>query len=147
MENININNLFRTNKFSSNDKPLDVNSLCIQNNNENNENNNKTEFSIDNLLSHKEERKRKVKDKYRYIYNVVLKKIKNVNKINDTTDIIYDVPEIIFGIKDYRSDDCIEYIQTKLRNLYYMDTLKLSNKSIFISWKNIEDNRKITNTK
>jgi hypothetical protein len=138
MDRININNLFSTNRIATEEIPLDVNSLYVNDL----PTTKKIDFSIDNLLSHKKEKKKKVKEYYKKIYNIILKKIQCVNKINDTTDIIYDVPELIFGLKEYNHIECIDYIQTNLRNLYHMDTLKLSNnKSIFISWKNIEENR------
>lgn len=139
MDRININNLFPSNTNNGQNTPLDVNTLYTKNN----KNINKTQkFSIDNLLSRKEERKQKTRDNYRRIYNIVLNKITNVNKINDTTELIYNVPDAVFGCKDYIDAECLEYIEYKLRNIYYMDTLKLSNKSIFISWKNIDENRK-----
>ena len=143
MDQININNLFPKNKHADKNNPLDVKTLFASNPPLGEKK--KVEFSVDGLLSHKEERKRKIRDQYRKIYYMVLNKIKMVNKINDTTDIIYDVPEAIFGMKHYSSIECLDYIESKLRSLYYMDTLKLSNKSIFISWKHIEDNRKKQN--
>ena len=140
MDRININNLFPKNRIATNDNPLDVKSLfkCNPALGEKKS----VDFSVDGLLIHKEERKKKIRDQYRKTYNMVLNKIKIVNKINDTTDIIYDVPEAVFGLKEYNSHECLEYIENKLRNLYYMDTLKLSSKSMFISWKSIENNRK-----
>ncbi len=139
MERININNLFPKNRISDKNQPLDVKSLYHSDTQDSKK---RVDFSVDGLLTHKEERKKKSRDHYRKTYNMVLNKIKSVNKINDTTDIIYDVPEGIFGVRDYDSDDCLDYIQRKLRDLYFMYTLKLSSKSIFISWKNIEENRK-----
>lgn len=137
MDKININNLFPSNVPIDRDKPLDVTTIY-------NQDPKKTvaRFSVDSLLKRKEERKRKTIDSYRKVYHMILNKISSANKVNDTTEIIYDVPEAIFGCKDYSSTDCLEYIENKLRNVYFMDTLKLSGRSIFISWKNIEDNRK-----
>ena len=137
MDKLNINILFPSNR--TNDKPLDVNNIYSQQTKKKGPN-----LSVDGLLSRKEERKRKTIESYKKVYNMVLNKISTSNKINDTTEIIYDVPESIFGCKDYTSTTCLEYIESKLRNIYFMDTLKLSHKSIFISWKNIEDNRKKT---
>lgn len=136
MDKININNLFPSNKPINQNTPLDVNTIYNQDRKINNR------FSVDSLLKRKEDRKRKTIENYRKVYHMVLNKISTVNKINDTTELIYDVPEAIFGCKDYNSTDCLEYVENKLRNLYHMDTLKLTNKSIFISWKHIEDNRK-----
>ena len=143
MDKLSINNLFppSSNKNNNNNhnEPLNVNSIYNQNMHKKS---NKIQFSIDGLLSRKEERKRKMIESYRKIYGILLNKISNVNKINDTTEIIYDVPEAIFGCKDYTSTECLRYVENKLRNVYHMDTLKLSDKSIFISWKYIEENRK-----
>lgn len=139
MDKININNLFSKNKLANKERPLDIKSLFANNNNTRIEK--KVSFSIEKLLNHKEEKIKRTREQYRKIYNMILNKIDTVSKINDTTDIIYDVPECIIGFKDYNSIECLEYLENKLRSVYFMDTLKLSNKSIFISWKHIVRNR------
>lgn len=138
MDRLNINNLFPTNK--DNIRPLDVNSLYNPKKKKKND-----KFSIDGLINDQEEKKKKVLEHYNRIYNMVLKKIKTMNKINNTTEIIYDVVGSIYGCREYNSFDCLNYIEKRLREKYYMDTYKLSEKSIFISWKNIKENREKVN--
>ncbi len=137
MDKISIDNLFPSSN-KDNNKPLDVTSLY----NNHNRRKNEDTFSVDSLINDWEKKKRKVTENYKKRYYMVLRKIKEINKINNTTEIIYDVPEVVYGCREYDPYKCLEYIETRLRNLHYMDTLKLSNKSIFISWKNIEENRK-----
>ncbi|AYV78892.1 MAG: hypothetical protein Edafosvirus45_1, partial [Edafosvirus sp.] len=73
------------------------------------------------------------------IYRVCLEKIKRENEFNKT-DIIFDVPLAILGNTEYKSIDCLDFIENKLRALH-IDTYKLSARSIFISWLYVEVNK------
>lgn len=138
MDKININNLFPA-KNKNNNGTLNVTTLYQTNKSD------KTspiKLSIDELINERDIKKNKAVVYYEKTYNMALKKIKDINRINSTTDIIYDVVEAKYGCREYDPLECLNYIEERLRGTYYMDTLKLSNKSLFISWKNIEDNRK-----
>ncbi len=134
MDKINIDNLFSTDSNKKN--PLDVYSLY---NHYERKVSNNIKFNIDKLINAKEEKKRKVFQHYRKIYNVCLNKIDIANSIRKT-DIIYDVPLYIYRCEEYNIVECLEYLEEKLRDIY-MDTLIVPPSSIFISWTNIEDNK------
>lgn len=135
MNNININNLF---SVTNTNKELDVHSLYHTN--ENIVKNNTIDFNIDNLINERAEKKQKVIEQYKKLFHICLKKIKMANKLNKT-DIIYDIPDAIYMYPDYSIHDCMEYINSRLHKLY-METCILSYKSIFITWINIEYNKK-----
>lgn len=129
MDRISINNLFPSNNDF---KPLDVNSLY---NPQEKHVRNKINFNIDRLVNLREERKKKVLIQYERIFNMCLNKINLANNLNKV-EIVYDVPEAIYGSFDYNSNDCLEYIDDKLKKLK-LDTLILDNKSIYVSWENL----------
>lgn len=137
MNNININNLF---SVSSSNKILDVHSLYYPKDNISNTQT-KMDFSVDNLINEREERKKKVIEQYKKLFYLCLKKIKMANKLNKT-DIIFDIPDAIFMFPEYSIIDCMKYINEKLQKLY-METLILSDKTIFITWKDIDKNKKL----
>ena len=134
MNNININNLFSNIKNTKGDKdnPLDIYSLF--NTEETNEKN-KVDFSIEKLKNVRKDKEKKILDNYKKIFHICLDKINDANKMNQS-DIIFNVPVAIFRLPDYNSIECLQYIEKKLRELK-IDTLIISNKSIFISWANI----------
>jgi hypothetical protein len=145
MDNININNLFPlSNSRSSVDKPLDVTSLYNFDRPQNIEleANVKTEinFSVESIINERKEKKRIIHNRYRKITDMCLNKIKSANKINKT-DIVFNIPLTVFGCHEYNSDECLDYMEYKLRKLY-MDTYILSKTAIFVSWLNIENNMK-----
>lgn len=129
MDRISINNLFPSNNDF---KPLDVNSLY---NPQEKHVRNKINFNIDRLVNLREERKKKVLIQYERIFNMCLNKINLANNLNKV-EIVYDVPEAIYGSFDYNSNDCLEYIDDRLKKLK-LDTLILDNKSIYVSWENL----------
>lgn len=134
MDRISINNLFSTtNDF----EPLDVHNLF---NTKEQMVKNKINFNIDRLIKLREERKKKILVQYEKIFNMCLNKINMANELNKT-EIIYDVPEGLYGHFDYNSLDCLNYIEKKIRDMH-LDTLILNNKTIFISWLNLEENKK-----
>lgn len=134
MDKISINNLFpSTNDF----QPLDVNTLC---NPQENKIKNKINFNIDRLIKLREERKQKIFIQYDKIFNMCLNKINLANNLNKT-ETMYEVPEVIYGYFDYNSFACLHYIEDKLRNMN-MDTILYNEKTIYISWLNLEENIK-----
>ena len=77
---------------------------------------------------------------YKKIYNICLNKIDTANSMRKT-DIIFEIPRLIFRCPEYDPFECLNYLEKKLRNLD-MDTLRMSGLFIFISWQNIKKNRK-----
>jgi len=134
MDKISINNLFpSTNDF----QPLDVNNLYNTNDQKVK---NKINFNIERLIKLREERKRKILVQYEKIFNMCLKKISLANNLN-YTEVIYDIPEAIYGHFDYNPNDCLEYVNNKLKNMH-LDTIYMGDKQIYVSWINLEDNMK-----
>lgn len=133
MDRISINNLFPTNDF----QPLDVNNLY---NTQGNKAKNKLNFNIDRLIKLREERKQKIFIQYDKIFNMCLNRITLANNLNKT-EIVYEVPEAIYGHFDYNIHDCIQYLENKLKDMD-LDTLILNNRTIYVSWLNLEENRK-----
>lgn len=131
MDRISIHNLFpSTNDF----QPLDVNNLYNTNENKIK---NKVNFNIDKLIRLREDRKKKIFVQYEKIFNICLNKINMANNLNKT-EVVYDVPEAIYGHYDYNIIDCIAYLNEKLENMKF-DTL-IFGKTIYVSWLNLSDN-------
>jgi len=137
MDKININNLFNQNN-SNKEQILGINNLFQDNSRKNDI------FNINDLLNKKEERKKKVLDIYKKKLKDSLKRINTANKYN-LTSITYEVPYISFNCKEYNPIECINYIYQRLEKIC-MDTIILSDNSIYISWENIDDNIKNNNT-
>ena len=129
MDRISINNLFPS---SNNFQPLDVNSLYNVNEQRTK---NKITFNIDKLVSLREERKKKVFVQYEKIFNMCLNKINLANGLNKN-ELVYYVPEAVYGYFDYNSINCLEYIEDKLRKMK-LETLILDNTSLYVSWENL----------
>lgn len=133
MDQISIGNLFPS---SSDFKPLDVYSLYhtkeqkVQN---------QLSFNIDRLVKLREEKKNKIFIHYDKIFNMCLNRITRANNLYKT-EVLFDIPEGIYGQNDYNPLQCVEHIQKKLNDMG-LDTLIL-NKSIYISWLNLGDNLK-----
>jgi len=138
MEKININNLFSSKENVSNgtnnsSKPLDIYSLFHRDVNK------IYNFSVEKLINVRENREKEVLKEYRKKYKHCLDRIEEINNL-DKYDTVYTIPMVIYDCTDYKPEDCIKYIEKKLKK-YYIDTLVLSHKSIFISWNNIKKNR------
>ncbi|CAH6421683.1 Hypothetical protein KVN_LOCUS413 [uncultured virus] len=135
MDKINIGNLFNNYK---NDKHTSIDTNNIFDREKRSEDNIKNNFSVQKIIQSKHERKNKLTKNYKKIYNICLKRIDLANKLN-ITEIIYDVPQIIYGCEEYSTIDCLKYIEKNLQDIKF-DTLLLNKKSIFISWFNLEEN-------
>ena len=135
MEKLNIDNLFSTkNKISASSEPLTVYTLFHPDINK--ETNN---LNINRLINVREKRKDKIIKEYKKKYIQCYKTIEKLNNLN-TYKMVHVVPTVVYDCPDYKPEDCIKYIENKLKK-YYMDILVLSNKSIFISWDNLKENR------
>lgn len=124
MDKISVANLFPTNRF----RPLDVNSLY---NTRKQREDNKNNFNIDRLIKLREEKKKKIVEEYEKIYNMCLNKITLANNLGNT-EVIYEVPDAVYGKLEYNIVDCIAYIINKLDEMK-LDTM-IFQKSIYISW-------------
>jgi hypothetical protein len=131
MDRISVSNLFpSTNDF----RPLDVNNLY---NTREQKTKNKLNFNIDKLIKIREERKKKIIVQYEKIFNICLNKITLANRLNKT-EVIYEIPDAIYGHLEYNIVDCIAYVNSKLEQLHF-DTL-IFGKVIYISWLDLEKN-------
>jgi hypothetical protein len=119
MDNISISNIFSgTNDF----RPLDVNNL-YNNAIKSNYDRNKINFNIDRLTKLREERKNKI----------LITLANNLNK----TEVMFDVPEVVYGYPDYNVTDCVIYIVKKIKDMK-LDAL-IFNKSVYISWLDLQE--------
>ena len=134
MDKISISNLFPTSKDN---KPLDVYSLY---NTRDQKTKHKINLNIDRLINLREERRKKIFDHYEKIFNMCVNKINLANDLKKI-QVVYDVPDGVFGTTEYNMYDCLEYIQQKLKEKH-IDSFIISNKSIYISWENLEQNIK-----
>lgn len=125
MEKININNLFAP----VSKKPINVNDFINTTNSP--DNSAKVGINIDKLINLREERKQKIVLQYDKIFKICINKINMANNLNKT-EVIYDVPEVLFGYSNYNINECILYITNKLKESRF-DTIILG-KSIYISW-------------
>jgi hypothetical protein len=100
--------------------------------------------NINNLIKSRKHRRKQLLHEYNKLFDRCIERINIANKMNKT-DICFDIPEYILGCNDYIVSECLDFIQNKLRSLY-IDTLKITNNSLFISWMYIELNREIKTT-
>lgn len=136
MHRFSVNSLFPEANCKD-DTKLDVENIFDTKKNKLNQ---EIQFNIDKLISNKEEKQEKVIFEYRKVYNVCLSKITLFNSVHKT-DFIYQVPGSVFMMPEYKPYNCLEYIQEKLSKLF-IDTIILSENKIFISWKDLESNRR-----
>lgn len=135
MDKICISNLFPT---TYKNEPFNVNTLF--NLNDNSLQTNKLNFNIKKLITLREERKKKIFVYYDKIFSCCLNKIEMANNMNKT-EILYEVPNAIYGSFDYNVHDCIHFINNKLREMK-LDTLIINDKTLYVSWINLEENIK-----
>jgi len=140
MNNINIKNIFVNNILQNNSQEKTTISISDFSVNTLVESNTfKTAISDDYIInkikSNKINEKKRNDDLYEELYKQCLIKINTAIELN-MTDIIYSVGLSYFGYSYYNSFHCIKYIETKLKEKKFL-TLVVSNKDIFISWKNI----------
>jgi len=93
-------------------------------------------FSAEYLIKSNREKREKLLIIYNKYYANCIEKIKlfhNAGKL----DLIYEIPDKIINNLDYISKYCMDFIETKLKN-NKIDTFRIDNKTIFITWKYIE---------
>ena len=145
MNGLSINNLFPTSKVEHSNQPISVSSLygasehtpkLDQLSNSRQIANN---FDLNKLLTAKQNKQDKAVSHYKKRFNMILNRIGSAHSFQKSS-IICDVPDRVFRCVGYTAQGCIEFIENRLRRLY-MDTLQLNDKSIFISWANIDENK------
>lgn len=134
MDRISVNSLFPSNYKS---EQLNTNNMF---NLREIQDKNKLNFNIEKLIKLRENRKKKIFIHYEKIFNLCLNKIDLANNMNKT-ETIYEVPNGIYGSFDYKPFDCLEFIEEKLKKMH-LDILILNEKTIYISWINLEENIK-----
>lgn len=132
MDKININNLFPTTSESDNFKPLDVESLFNLNEQKNRK---KMNFNLERLIKLREERKSKILVQYEKVFGFCLNKITLANNLNKL-EVVYNLPEAIYGSFEYNVVDCLMYVNDKLKDMG-LETLILNESTIYISWVNL----------
>ena len=144
MDKININILVPNDHVrdeSYSNGTIDVNTLA----NMKNSNDNAIHFNIDSLIKIRKEKREKLLVTYIKYYNRCVDKIKMLNNRN-ITDIFFEVPTNVPDCYGYKSIDCVEFISNKLK-IFFMDTYKINNYTLFITWKYIEANKENDNKK
>lgn len=144
MDKININILVPNDHVrdeSYSNGTIDVNTLA----NMKNSNDNAIHFNIDSLIKIRKEKREKLLETYIKYYNRCVDKIKMLNNRN-ITDIFFEVPTNVPDCYGYKSIDCVEFISNKLK-IFFMDTYKINNYTLFITWKYIEANKENDNKK
>lgn len=146
MNGININNLFPTaNSSSSTNRPIDVSSLYSSDKSvpEITHSSYKTVncFDLNKMLEANQIKKDNAVAYYKKRFNMILNKIGNAHSFHKHS-IICEVPNTVFRCPGYDPAECIEYVEDRLRRMY-MDTLKMGSRSVFISWMNIEENKRL----
>lgn len=148
MNGININNLFPSlNGASTTNHPIDIRTLYSSSRQTPStiENSYKqvNSFDLHKMLETPKIKQEQANAFYKKRFDMILNKIGNAHNFN-MTSIICDVPPIVFRCPMYNPQACLDYIEDRLRKLY-MDTLILGDRSVFISWVNIEENEKLQN--
>ena len=138
MNNINITNIFSNNTLLNNsNKNICINDFSVNTLIESNTFNTviTDDYLIDKIKINKKNEIIKTFDFYNSKYKECLIKINNAIELN-LIEIIYSVENSYFGYQTYNSDECIKYIDKKLKEKNFL-TKKITNKDIVISWENI----------
>jgi len=139
MNNINITNIFTNNVLqnSQENKIISINDFSVNTLVESNTFKSiiSDDYIINKIKLNKINDKKKNDDLYDELYKQCLIKINTAIEIN-MTDVIYSIGLSYFGYTYFNSLECIKHIESKLKEKKFL-TFILSNKDIFISWKNI----------
>jgi hypothetical protein len=142
LDKLNIKNIFTT---STNIDDISINTLNIKtlfkkSNKYNHHVNTRlyNNFDIDSLIETRKMMRITLLKSYSQILDICIQTINHNNNLGKT-DTIVDLPLTILGCINYNVDECREYIINKL-NMYKLDTLKINNNKLFISWYYLELN-------
>jgi hypothetical protein len=135
MNKISINRLCSTN-FDNGPSPLDVNTISKQT-----MGNIKKDpmFSLQKLIDKRIKIDQELEDIYTEIFETCLNQI-NVASDYDLTETLFE-PPLRTRSTNYRLTDCLELISKRLEKLYIDSTIIVTGK-LYISWKNIIENKK-----
>ena len=135
MRKLSISSLFSQEDIRSSSGPLSVSTLFKRDKVK------KTDFSIENLIKVRKNKESKVKKEYRKKLEQCKEEIEKTNNLHKY-DMIYTVPMAIYDCPEYNPYDCLQYIESDIKK-YFMYTLILPSKNkIFITWDNIEEEKK-----
>lgn len=133
MENFSVKTLCPNAKvLSKNNKIFGIDNIILPNENT------EKEFNVNELIKVRKQKRKKLLETYMKFYNQSLKDIETANSINKT-DIFFKIPDSVYDCNEYKSVECIEFIQKKLCEKL-IDTLKIDNNTLFISWFYLELN-------
>ncbi len=104
-----------------------------------NNNQNILTLNIDKMIDKKYKEREELLNIYITSYNRCINEIKKTNLLSKT-DLIFKVPKMIHNNKSYSSFENLEYIEKKLEEMS-MNTYKINDNTLFITWKFIEYNR------
>lgn len=140
MNNINIKNIFANNilqNYSQDKTTVSIKDFSVNTIVESNtfKSTISDDYIINKIKTNKMVEKKKIDDLYQELYKECLVKINTALESN-ITDIIFNVGISYFGYPTYNPYECIKFIDTKLKEKKFL-TMIISNKEIFISWKNI----------
>ena len=97
-------------------------------------------FNADYLIKTNKEKRENLLKIYNKYYANCIEKIKLFHN-SGKFDLIYDIPDIVPNIINYIPKYCMDFIEFKLKE-NYIDTYRIDNKTIFITWKYIESHKK-----
>ena len=127
-----------TNKSGTSAKRLDINSLFSGTSMDKDV---RIEMSHEILLKRKKKRKEELQRQYMLEYKRCWDKIDAADG-DGFTETFFDIVKRIPNFPEYDVRECIDTIQSKLRN-EYLDVVELNEKGVlFINWDNIEENKK-----
>lgn len=140
MNNINIKNIFANNilqNISQEKTAINISDFSVDTLVESNtfKSTITDDFLVNKIKTNRINEKKKIDDLHEELYRECLIKINTAIELN-ITDIVFSVGSSYFGYPTYNSFICIKYIQEKLKEKKFL-TMIVSNKDIFISWKNI----------
>jgi hypothetical protein len=96
-------------------------------------------YNAETLIKIQHDKREKKLDTFIKYYSRCFETIKILNNKN-MTDMIFDVPDKVPECPDYNPIDCMDFIESKLKEKY-MDIYRINYKTIFITWKYIEFNQ------
>jgi len=97
-----------------------------------------TDFNIEKLITDQFNNQQKKLDVYNKILKKVYNKIEIINK-RKKTELLYEIPNYIFGYPLYDNRTCIVFIISSLRKKGFFVKFNYPN-ILFISWKNLINN-------
>ena len=135
LEKLNIQNLFTIGEDTKPyiDGKLDINTLFC----DNMKNNKDYKFNSSVLLNGVKKRRQKMKEYCSETFKTCCDTIVSANN-SGLTDIIYEIPETVPDCLDYKPNECLNFIEQKLKE-QKIGTLTLSKTKIFITWNNLEE--------